>query len=463
MKKPNVLLIYPDEMRFDSMSFAGNSVCKTPNIDNMASASAYFDNAYTSFPLCCPFRGSMVTGKYAHKNGMFCNHIPIPLDQQFLPELMKPAGYRTGWVGKWHLNGGDKFREVPKEYQLGFDEFIGYSRGHHYLDSVYYVGDNPQAYKSDKYEPEYQTDQIIDFMNRATDEDVPFMGMVCYGLPHHPVDMAPDYYKNMYDKNDVVPKDTVPPWRREHNKEYMAKYYGLVTCVDDQIGRINAFLEEKGIKDNTMVIFVSDHGDMCSEFGFEDKYVCHEASAHVPYIIQYPNLVSGGKHIGEIVDPAITIVPTILDVCGIEVPEFMPGKSLKTAIVDGKDNSLEDYVYYQMIQKEGEALKKEKQKSEHRPYGERGFRTKEVLYVEKCGAPFKMYDLTQDPGELYNCVDNHLYIHEVTKNRERLAEIMKAVDDDWNLVVHIPDDYQSHDEAKNAYNEIYVTAIYEEK
>lgn len=464
MNKPNVLLIYPDEMRFDSTSFEKNATCKTPHIDDMAKDSAYFAKAYSSFPLCCPFRASMMTGKYAHKTGMWCNHIPIPLDQQFLPGFMKEAGYRTGWVGKWHLNGGDKYKEVPEEYQLGFDEFTGYSRGHHYLNSVYYKGADPQPYKSDKYEPEYQTDQIIDFMSRSVDDGQPFLGMVCYGLPHHPVEMSPDYYKNMYQAEDVVLPSTVPPWKRESSKEYRAKYYGMVTCVDDQIGRINKFLEEKGIKDNTVFIFVSDHGDMCSEHGMEDKYVCHEASAHVPYMIQYPDMVKEGVKINQIVDPAITIVPTILDLCGVEVPEYMPGKSLKGAMKQGEDETLPDYCYYQMIQKDGKALLKEPVLSEQRPFGERGFRTKDVVYVEKWGAPFKMYDLTKDIQEEYNCVDNHEYILEVRKNHEILKQLMEKVDDSWeNIVDDFPEDYQSHGAAEFAYEEIYPNAIYDEK
>lgn len=462
MKKPNVLLIYPDEMRFDSTSFQGNPTCRTPHIDAMANDSVYFENAYSSFPLCCPFRASMMTGKHAHAHGMLCNHVPVPLNQKFLPEYMKAAGYHTGWVGKWHLNGGDKYKEVPKDYHLGFDEFIGYSRGHHYLNSIYYQGDNPQPYKSDKYEPEYQTDQMIDFISRAVDDDKPFLGMMCYGLPHHPVHMAPDYYKNMYQAEDVVLPKTVPPWKAEESKEYRAMYYGMVTCVDDQIGRINRFLEEKGIKDNTVLIFVSDHGDMCSEHGLEDKQVCHEASAHVPYMIQYPALVKEGKKVNQIVDPAITIVPTILNICGVEVPEYMPGTSLKEAMVNGEDKNLPDYSYYQIIQKDGKALLKEPMLSEQRPFGERGFRTKDVLYVEKCGAPFKMYDLTKDKDEEYNCIDNHEYILEVKKNHEHLNKLMKELGDSWDILVDdFPDDYQSHEAAEFAYEEIYPNAIYE--
>jgi arylsulfatase A-like enzyme len=101
---PNVIIIYPDQMRADAMSCAGNKRIKTPNIDRLACEGIRFTHAYTTFPLCCPFRASVMTGKYAHAHGMLANHYPIPLGQEFIAEIMRNAGYQTGYVGKWHLN-----------------------------------------------------------------------------------------------------------------------------------------------------------------------------------------------------------------------------------------------------------------------------------------------------------------------------------------------------------------------
>ena len=144
---PNIVLIYPDQMRYDSTSRSGNKLVKTPAFDALAEAGAYFENAYTSFPLCCPFRASLMSGAYAHSIGMCTNHYPINLNWPgtFLPQAVKTRGYETAWIGKWHLNGGNKFDYVPREYRLGFDEFIGYSRGHH-MSELYELGHREIAY-----------------------------------------------------------------------------------------------------------------------------------------------------------------------------------------------------------------------------------------------------------------------------------------------------------------------------
>ncbi len=393
-----------------------------------------------------------------------CNHIPIPLGQDYLPEMVKKEGYRTAWFGKWHLNGAGKFQPVEKELQLGFDVFKGYGRGHHYIDSVYYNGENEQPYKSDKFEPEYQTDQLLDFISDATNDDVPFMGMLCYGLPHHPVDMAPEHYKHMYNKDDIVLQNITPDWLVETAKQYKAYYYGLVTCVDDQIARINKYLEEKNLKDNTMFIFVSDHGDMCHERGFREKNIAFSTSSHVPYIIQYPKLSPKGKRIDAIVDPTISIVPTILEACGAKIPEYMPGKSLLKIAETGEDDSLDDYAYYQLIRKYERELTEELNPADYQPFQERGFRTKEWLYVEKRGVPFQLYDLTKDPKELYNCVDNFIYLRTVLSCRKRLKDIMNKLGDDWAIEAedapYLP---MNNAGMFEDYNSLYGRAIYEEK
>ncbi|MFI3208408.1 MAG: sulfatase [Eubacteriales bacterium] len=461
MKKPNLILVYPDEMRYDTMSYTGNTVSKTPAIDALAKEGVSFDNAHTSFPLCCPFRASLMTGKYAHEHGILCNHYKIPLEQEFLPNMMKEHGYRTGWVGKWHLNGGNKFQPVEKEYRLGFDEFIGYSRGHQYLEGLFYKDDDETPYRSHKYEPEYQTDQLIDFANRAVDEEVPFMGMICYGLPHHPVELAPDHYKYKYKPEDMKLTPIVPTWCEEAARKYMAMYYGLVSCVDDQIARITAFLKEKGIEDNTILIFVSDHGDMCYENGYTDKYIAHNGSTHVPFIIKYPDLVKEQVKVSQVIDPTIGLTPTILDLCGIPVPTFMQGKSLKDAMLNGRDDSLNDYSYYQLPKISESLCDQFDYIAEKKNFPERGLRTDRFLYVEKCGVPYEMYDLTKDTYEQFNCVENYNYLYEMLELRKKLREVMEEVGDDWEVELkEFPEHYYKHCEGDTLHDDIYKIAVY---
>ena len=165
-KQPNILIIYPDQMRFDAMSCAGNPVIRTPHVDRLAREGVFFSEAYVSFPVCCPFRASVLTGKYAQGHGMLQNHIPLPGDQTFLAECLADAGYRTGYVGKWHLEGGPKPGFVPTDRRFGFEHFVGFNRGHDYLSSIYF-DDDGQAYHSRRFEPDYQTDQLLDFIESA--------------------------------------------------------------------------------------------------------------------------------------------------------------------------------------------------------------------------------------------------------------------------------------------------------
>ncbi len=197
--RPNILIVYSDQLRADAMSCAGNPCIKTPQMDRIANEGVRFGEAFTSFPLCAPFRASLLTGKYAHSNGMYANHYRIPLGQAFLAEILREAGYQTGYFGKWHLDGGAKFGFVPPgERRLGFETFVGFNRGHDYFGSIYYR-DTPQPYTSRRFEPDYQTEHLIEFMEQAWRQrpDRPFFAEISYGPPHPPL-TAPAHFLNLY-------------------------------------------------------------------------------------------------------------------------------------------------------------------------------------------------------------------------------------------------------------------------
>lgn len=460
--KPNVIFIYPDQLRYDGLSCNGNKVVNTKNIDKLANEGANFQSAYTSYPLCCPFRASIMTGLYPHKNGMFSNHYPLRTDlPYYLPKLMKNEGYKTAWIGKWHLNGGRKFERVPKEYWCGFDELIGYGRGHHYIDSLYYRNEDDTPYKSDKYEPIYQTEHLMDFIDRALVEDKPFMGMICYGLPHPPVEMQPEESKNKFSPEQIELPITVPDDTKEKAKQYIAHYYGMIEVVDEQIGRIVNHLKEKNIFDNTIFIVVSDHGDMCGEYGMFEKSIFYSSAAHVPLIISYPNKINNNTIIDQLVDPLIDITPTILDLCDISVPSCMDGFSMKKMLFEGQDNDFRDFVYYQIITVP-EEICDVMDKPDRKPYAERGFRTKDVLYVEKENVPFALFDYTREKLEFMNCIDNFKYYPQIKEYRQKLSEIMNDLEDSWNLKrTQLPPDFQTQSEAIKDYDNNYSKAIFE--
>jgi len=450
MDKPNVILIYTDQMRYDCTT---TQALKLPGFKRLEKEGVNFTQAFVSNPLCCPFRASLFTGKFSTSHGMMANHYPIDLNQTFLPQVMTDNGYDTAWIGKWHLNGGKKYGPVPKEYHLGFEHFVGFTRGHQYLTPVYYKGDDETPYKSDMFEPDMQTHQLFDFIRENKAKDKPFFAGICYGPPHPKVELAPDYYQNLFDPEEINLPDTVPEYHREAALDFMTKYYSLVLSVDFQVQRVMAELEYMNILDNTIIIVVSDHGEMAYEHGIVGKKIYYDAAMHVPFMIRYPKLKKDVA-VGHIVDPSVDIMPTILELCGINIPDEVEGKSLVTLVNQGKDDSLRDYVLYQ--------IPREKDGQEKFPYAHRGIRTVDTLYVEVEGAPSFLFELDKDPNEKDNVITKRYPI--VEKMRAKLAGAMAEIGDNWDKEMFFPPpDFQTHAEGNVYGQEVYKRAVYENK
>ncbi|ETX09316.1 sulfatase-like hydrolase/transferase [Candidatus Entotheonella palauensis] len=214
--RPNIIFIYSDQLRADAIGCAGNRVVKTPHIDRLAHEGVRFENACISYPLCTPFRASLLTGKYAHATGVYSNHFPISTDQVFLSTLLNNAGYCNGYIGKWHLYGGPKPGFVPPgKDRPDCDHFAGFNRGHESMRSIFYR-DSEQPYYSRRYEPDYRTDHLIECMESciAGQKTGPFFGYICMGPPHFPMDM-PDYWKQLYHPDDVQLPHGVPNPERQ--------------------------------------------------------------------------------------------------------------------------------------------------------------------------------------------------------------------------------------------------------
>ena len=480
-KRPNILLIYADQMRYDAMGCAGNPVIKTPQIDRLAREGVQFTEAYTSYPVCCPFRASVLTGKYAQGHGMVQNHFPLRGGQTFLAELMKDAGYRTGYIGKWHLEGGPKPGFVPPDRRFGWDHFVGFNRGHEYMSSIYY-DDDGQPYHSKRYEPDYQTDQLIDFIaDASTAEDgKPWIGYVSYGPPHFPMDM-PDYLRSVYSPEEVplppgVPDmalqrsfqrmrnevlcggdprsghtshaayDTKPvgePETEADIRQFIAEYYGMIHNIDWNLGRILNQLDALGIADDTMVVFFSDHGDMCGQHGSYCgiKNQAYRAAMHVPLIVRYPARFQPQRS-EAMIDVGVDMMATLFDLIGIDMPEGRDSQSY-LPVLDGKAAEHRDAIWYQVFTQIGG------NPGEFAPFGERGIRTKDWLYMRRKDHRALLFDERADPDEQNNLVDDPAYAELMDRFDAELAAHMKANGDDWDMAADFPPpDWVTHAEAK---------------
>ena len=491
--RPNIVIIYPDQMRYDAMGCSGNPVIKTPHIDRLSSEGVHFSEGYTSYPICCPFRASMLTGKYAQGHGMIQNHFPLRGDQTFLAECLKDAGYLTGYVGKWHLEGGPKPGFVPPDRRFGFDHFVGFNRGHDYLSSIYY-DDAGQAYHSKRYEPDYQTDQFLEFIDQAAKDegDRPFLGYISFGPPHFPMD-TPEYLRHIY-KPEEVPlpvgapnpelqrtfqklrnevycggdsrsghkshaahekKPVAEPETEEEIRQFIAEYYGMISNIDWNIGRILNQLDALNIAEDTMVVLVSDHGDMLGQNGHFCGIKCQafRGAMHVPLIIRYPARFKPRRS-EALIDVGVDMMPTILDLCGLPLPEEMDGQSY-LPVLDGQTNEARDAIWYQVFTQKGG------NPGEFAPYAQRGIRTRDWLYVRHKNERVMLYDQKADYHEQNNLVNDPSQTALMDEFDNRMAAHMASTGDDWDMAADFPPpDFLTHAEAKiHLENELLPNAI----
>ncbi len=488
-KRPNILIIYPDQMRADAMGCAGNPCIKTPHFDRLALEGVRFENAFSSFPLCTPFRASLFTGKYNHATGVHANHNPIPLGQGFLAEIIKEKEYRTGYIGKWHLDGGDKPGFVPPgPRRLGFDHFVGFNRGHFYLNSIYFR-DTEQPYHCPRYEPDFQTEHLLEFMESAVNahDDKPFFALICYGAPHFPFNL-PAYYKNLYSPDEIplipsmanaasqrkVRKKLVDGnfplqsgvWGKnevssdkleteEDVRKFLAQYYGMIANIDHNVGIILNWLDRKNIAEDTVVILLSDHGDMAGENGYDcrTKKNPHRGAMQVPLLVRYPRRFPAGHIVSSLVDVAVDTMPGLLDLCGIEIPKSVQGKSY-LSLLEGDTTPTRDAVFYEVIM--------EKEGPERFPIPERGVRTLDWLYCRTQESPELLFDLNNDPYEMTNLINDEKYRAIQGELDRLLSEHMQRTNDDWAIESSFPPpDFRTHEEADERIGALLAKAIIE--
>ncbi len=495
MNKPNIICIYLDQLREDALGCTGNPVIRTPNIDRLALEGTRFSEAYVSTPLCTPFRGSFLTGKYAHAAGVHANHFPIATDQKFLPHHLAEAGYHTGYIGKWHLYGGPKPGFVPPgPDRCGFETFVGFNRGHEYDRSIYFY-DDPQPYHCPRHEPDYQTDQVIDFMDRAnTGDDRPFFAYLCFGPPHHPM-RIPDHWKYLYRPEEVpLPKGVpnpelqrkvqlevlqrdfggdpanadfshidyrdVPPGEPETEDEirqFIAEYYGMIANVDWNVGRILDWLDASGLYENTFVLVFSDHGDMLGQHGYYcgAKRVAYRGAMHVPVIARWPGKIAANSVSEALVDLSIDAMPTLLEVAGVQTPHDVMGRSLLTALSGEADKGHEKVFYQLMLQSRGT------EGDIHRR-ALRGCRSKEWLYVRDKNGPKWLFDLLADPDEENNLVCDAAYA-DVLRDLDRwVLKRMQDTADNWDQEHAFPPaNFVTHEDAYEEHGRLLSQAVVE--
>jgi arylsulfatase A-like enzyme len=322
---PNILLIFPDQMRRHAMGCSGNEQVKTPNLDKLASEGVHFTNCIANCPVCTPDRAVLLTGKYPLSNGAIVNDLPLPTEQRTIAEVLRDAGYRTGYVGKWHLDGIPRSKFTPAgPRRQGFDTYWAAYNCHHQYFGTKYTLDTPQLVRAKGYEPDIQTVLAIDFMRRYREE--PFFLMLSWGPPHAPYRVVPQKYLDMYEPESLQ----LRPNCGDPNRNEIAGYYAHISALDENVGQLMQWVQALELAERTLVVFTSDHGDMLWSHGRLKKQQPWEECINVPLIIRYPHVLKP-RRTDTLVGLA-DLAPTLLSLAGVPTPEGMQGLDLSRAI-----------------------------------------------------------------------------------------------------------------------------------
>lgn len=425
-QKPNVIVFFTDQQRWDTTGVHGNPLDLTPNFDRMAQMGTHLYNTTSCQPVCGPARSCFQTGQYATTTGCFRNGIPLPDEAKTLADFFKAGGYDTGYIGKWHLAKPGVVGPVPEEQRGGYDywlsanllEFVSDA-----YDCVLYDNDNNEV-KIPGYRADAQTDAVIDYIN---DHQVdPFFLFISYLEPHHQNHLddypPPDGYRERY-AGRWTPPDLLA--LGGSSQQHLGGYYGMVKRLDEALGRMIDALKSLEMLDNTIILFTTDHGCHFKTRNDEYKRSCHESSVRLPTAIMGPGFNSGGQ-IREVVS-LLDMPPTLLDGAGLPVPDQMQGRSVvplvKRQAVDWPEETFIQISEAQV----GRAVRTQRWKyGVDAPQKHGGKDAGSDRYVEQY-----LYDLEYDPYELTNLVDadSHEQVRVVMRERliRRMVEAGEAI------------------------------------
>ncbi len=441
--RPNILFLITDQQRVDTLGCYGNEICETPNIDRLARSGARFTHAYTPTAICTPARASLITGRLPFAHKLLANFernvgysTELPDDTVTFAHLLRDAGYNVGTVGKWHV-GAEK---GPDAY--GFDglHYPGWGQPIHHADYIRYLTENgfpafsvrdeirgtfpngqPGNVIAGVYEgpteasfPYFLATRTIEFLERYAEQQSPFFLACQWFGPHLPY-YIPDSYATRYDPSKV----TLPPsmadtfaekpqvqrhysahwsWESFTSQDWqklIAWYWGYVTLIDEQIGRILEAVNRLGLDHDTVKVFTSDHGAFVGSHRMQDKGpAMYDDIYHIPLIISLPGSSTGrvDHHFVSLVD----LPATFLDLAGLPIPDEYDGRSLLPLL---RAEIIEDWRPHITAEFHGH----------HFPYPQRMIRTRTHKMIVNPPDVDELYDLVDDPHELINQIENPVY------------------------------------------------------
>lgn len=408
----NIIFILIDDLRFDGMGML-NPFFETPTLDALARNGVLFDKAFVTTSLCSPSRASILSGQYAHRHGVLDNNTLLPKDTPTFPQELKRGGYRTGFVGKWHMGASS---DAP---QPGFDRWVGFKGQGNYRNQTFNV--DGKEVPSTGYITDMLTDYAVDFLRQPS--EAPFFLYLSHKAVHAEFD-PPDRYQGSYSQRDfqrpVSMADTEenyagkPAWVRAqrnswhgvdgmYNKKtdfdtFVRRYAETMRGVDDSVARIVATLSELGRLEDTLIVFTSDNGFQFGEHGLIDKRTMYEASIRVPLLAHCPGLFKGGLRRQEQI-LNIDLAPTLIEAAGLRVPDTMQGTSFHGLLTGERSDWREDWLYEYFWER-----------SFPQTPSVLGVRSNHYKFMQYHGIwdRYELYDLEKDPDEKHNLLGDFM-------------------------------------------------------
>ena len=475
--RPNILFIMTDQQRWDCLGANGNSIIKTPNLDRLAKQGANFTHCFVQAPVCVPSRASFFTGRYPHSHKNRVNYTPLDRREVLMQARLRKAGYATTSVGKLHYypptsqearRTGFDFVElhdaVPKLDQ--YSDYVKWRKANDPQNKINYralaknipAGENPyrQAIDIESTETTWVSNRTRHHIKRLAKDDKPFFLFCSFWKPHAPFEV-PEPFDAMY--NDItipLPEQQTlgqirqlplplrllilrgrPVYQTDRTRlQWMYRsYYGAISHIDREVGRIMQTLEETGKARNTIVVFSSDHGDQLLEHGLMGKNCFFDSSVRVPLIIRFPPAVKPG-HYDQLVE-SIDLLPTLFELAGLPEPNENQGRSLVPLIADsGRQYQQREAVFSENVMPEvitSGKLDFQFQKGigikDVRHPDAKMVRTRRWKYIYYPDGEAELYDLKNDPNEMQNLAESVDHIEIVYEMKDRLLHWLTTADE----------------------------------
>jgi arylsulfatase A-like enzyme len=484
-RKPNIIFIMSDDHGYQAISAYSNKLIQTPNIDRIGREGAVMRNAFVTNSVCSPSRAVILTGKYGHLNGQRDNGTYFDGSQQTLPKILKTNGYRTALVGKWHLfsqpTGFDYWNILPdqghyynpKFIKMGKDtaysgyvtdvttdlalEWIEQDRSQPFFIMLHHKAPHRNWMPPQQYLQEYNDRQFLlphnfydDYAGREGlqrqqismkegldvryDSKVPCDTCAITKVNH----WAPEEFQREMERLTPAERQA---WDKAYEDEYKAfaqikdkdqllrwqyqrfleDYLRCVRSVDDNIGRVLKYLDDEGLAQNTVVVYMSDQGVYLGEHGLYDKRFMYEESFRTPMLIRFPQAIQPSQKINAYV-LNLDVPPTLLELAGIAIPKDMQGESMKKLLKEGNEKDWRKELYYHYYEKSFGA-------TAH--YGIRTERYKLIHFYDP-GNSWELYDLKKDPIEMHNLYGDAAYVKIIEKLKEQLKALQNKYNDPYD-------------------------------